>query len=107
MKTQKYYYGIFREEAGAVTVSIPDVDICETFGATWDEAYENAIDALAGCLSVPETTVRPRSEKTELEAANPGAQIVPVPVRPPSCGKLRGDETHQHQHLEKSTVRNR
>lgn len=78
--TEKYFYGIFKEEDGAVTVSIPDVQICETFGASWEEAYENAVDALAACLSVPETTVMPRSSKKELEARHTDGQIIPVPV---------------------------
>lgn len=78
---EAFYYGVFREDPdGRVTVSIPDVDVCETFGDNWDEAFENAVDALAGCLSVPETTARPRTAKHDLEAVNPGAQVMPVPV---------------------------
>jgi predicted RNase H-like HicB family nuclease len=78
---QKYYYGVFQtDDNGIVTVSIPDVEICETFGDTWEEAYENAVDALAGCLSVPETITHPRTPKADLEKQHPGAQIIPVPL---------------------------
>jgi|GEM_PF-480686 len=78
---EKFYYGIFKKDPeGNVTASIPDVEVCETFGGTWEEAYENAVDALAGCLSVAETTVHPRTPKADLEKQYPGAQIIPVPV---------------------------
>jgi len=77
----KFYYGVFREDPGGyVTVSVPDVEVCETFGDNWDEAFENAVDALAGCLSVPETIVHPKTPKRDLEAINPDAQVIPVPV---------------------------
>ena len=77
---EKFYYGIFTEEDGNILVSVPDVEICATFGASFEEALENAIDALAGCLSVPETIVHKRTSKSTLEKQNPGAQIIPVPV---------------------------
>lgn len=88
---EKYYYGIFQKgDDGTVTVSIPDVEICETFGNTWDEAYENVVDALAGCLSVAETIVHPRTPRTDLQKQFPGAEILPVPVDEKA---LRGYET--------------
>jgi predicted RNase H-like HicB family nuclease len=78
---EKYYYGVFQtDDNGIVTVSIPDVEICETFGDTWEGAYENATDALAGCLSVQETIIHPRTAKADLEKQYPRAQIIPVPV---------------------------
>ncbi|MCD6561785.1 MAG: type II toxin-antitoxin system HicB family antitoxin, partial [Deltaproteobacteria bacterium] len=70
----------FKKEGDNVLVSIPDVEICETFGKTWNEAYEMAVDALAACLSEPETIVHPKTAKEDLAAACPNAEIVPIPV---------------------------
>lgn len=75
-----FYYGIFTKEDDNVLVSIPDVEICETFGKTWDEAYEMGIDALAACLSEPETILHSKSSREKLQEDNPGAEIVPIPV---------------------------
>jgi len=77
---EKYYYGIFTEEGKNTLVSIPDVEVCETFGATFDEAYENAVDALAACLSVPETIIHGKTSKIVLGKRYKNAQIIPVPV---------------------------
>ncbi len=75
-----FFYAVFTKEDDNILVSIPDVEICETFGKTWDEAYEMGVDALAACLSVPETIIRPKSPKEQLQKDNPGAEIVPIPV---------------------------
>ena len=75
-----FFYAVFTKENDNVLVSIPDVEICETFGKTWDEAYEMGVDALAACLSVPETIVHPKSSKEQLEKDHPGSEIVPIPV---------------------------
>ncbi len=48
---EKFYYGAFREEEGKILVSVPDVEICETFGDNHEEAFENAVDALAACIA--------------------------------------------------------
>src|SRR6056297_3088271 len=76
----EFFYAIFIEEEDNVLVSIPDVEICETFGKTWDEAYEMGVDALAACLSEPETIVHPKSTREALQADNPESEIVPIPV---------------------------
>ena len=61
-------------------VSIPDVEVCETFGKTWDEAYEMGIDALAACLSEKGTKIHTRTSREKLQKENPESEIVPVPV---------------------------
>ena len=76
----RFYYAVFQIEDDNTLVSIPDVEICETFGKTWDEAYEMGIDALAACLSEPETIIHPKSSWKQLQALYPGAEIVPIPV---------------------------
>ena len=76
----EFFYAIFIEEEDNILVSIPDVEICETFGKTWDEAYEMGVDALAACLSEPETIVHPKSTREALQKKNPESEIVPIPV---------------------------
>lgn len=46
----KYYYAIFIQTDEAIEVEFPDLPGCVTFGETWEEAYENAVDVLAGWL---------------------------------------------------------
>ncbi len=81
----KYYYGAFKEIPDGVQVDIPDVVACIVDGDTWEDAYANAIDALAGCLSAVEEwpVVSTREEAfKKAESFWPGEafQIVPVPV---------------------------
>ncbi len=47
----KYYYALFKETAECVEVEFPDLTGCVTFGADWDEALQNATDALAAWLA--------------------------------------------------------
>ncbi|NWH04063.1 type II toxin-antitoxin system HicB family antitoxin [Desulfobacter latus] len=76
----EFFYAIFTKEEDNILVSIPDVEICETFGKTWDEAYKMGVDALAACLSEPETIVHPKSTREALQKKNPESEIVPIPV---------------------------
>jgi len=76
----EFFYAIFTKEEDNILVSIPDVEICETFGKTWDEAYEMGVDALAACLSEPETIVHTKSTREALQKKNPESEIVPIPV---------------------------
>ena len=50
------YYALFRSTKNVVEVEFPDLAGCVTFGKDWDEAYENAIDALAAWLAHAEAT---------------------------------------------------
>lgn len=45
------YYAVFRESPGVVEVEFPDLEGCVTFGENWEEAIENAADALAAWLA--------------------------------------------------------
>ena len=76
----EFFYAVFTKEDENILVSIPDVEICETFGKTWDEAYEMGVDALAACLSEPETIVHTKSTREALQKENPDSEIVPIPV---------------------------
>ena len=74
----KHYYAFFHQTKEAIEVEFPDIQGCLTFGDTWEEAYQMAIDALAGCLSVRE--IYPKaSTYEELNGAQPG-ELKPVPV---------------------------
>jgi len=45
------YYAVFTKTDEAVEVDFPDLQGCLTFGDDFDEAYEMAVDALAGWLA--------------------------------------------------------
>jgi predicted RNase H-like HicB family nuclease len=75
----KQYYAIFKRSRNAIEVEFPDLEGCVTFGKDWDEAYENAIDALAAWLAHAQASfVRPPSTHKALEDLN--VELVPVPV---------------------------
>lgn len=75
----KYYYAIFTETEEAIEVEFPDLPGCVTFGGNWEEAYENAVDVLAGWLAHAEQQfVKEPSLHTDLK--NIAGEIVPVPL---------------------------
>ena len=75
----RQYYAIFRKSKNAVDVEFPDLEGCVTFGKDWDEAYENAIDALAAWIAHAEDSfVKPPS--THKALAHLQGELVPVPV---------------------------
>ncbi len=47
----KLYYAIFTKSDNAVEVEFPDLPGCVTFGDTFEEAYSNAADVLAGWMA--------------------------------------------------------
>jgi len=64
----KYYHAIFTKTEEAVEVEFPDLPGCVTFGDTYDEAYQNAVDVLAGWLANAEQQfVRPPSPHETFE----------------------------------------
>ncbi len=75
----KYYYAIFTEAEKAVEVEFPDLPGCVTFGDTYDEAYENAVDVLAGWLAnaEPQFIGKPSSYR---DLKNIAEKIIPVPI---------------------------
>ncbi len=50
----KAYYAVFSITDEAVEVEFPDLQGCLTFGDTVDDAYDMAMDALAGWLEASE-----------------------------------------------------
>jgi predicted RNase H-like HicB family nuclease len=75
----KQYYAIFKRNKNAIEVEFPDLEGCVTFGKDWDEAYENAVDALAAWLANAQASfIKPPSTHKALE--NLKAELVPVPI---------------------------
>ena len=50
----KFYYAVFERDNEGYLVSFPDLQGCNTFGTTMEEAIEMAEDALAGWLEASE-----------------------------------------------------
>jgi predicted RNase H-like HicB family nuclease len=75
----KRYYALFKKSDAVVEVEFPDLEGCVTFGEDWDEAYENAIDALAAWLAHAQANfVHSPSQHNAL--AHLQGELVPVPV---------------------------
>ena len=55
----KGYYAVFENSTDAVDVHFPDLPGCQTCGENMDEAFDMAVDALAGWLEVAETQFIP------------------------------------------------
>ena len=51
-KNQNFFYAVFKETEEGVEVDFPDLNGCLTSGDTWELAFENASDALAGWWSI-------------------------------------------------------
>ena len=75
----KKYYAIFKKTSEATEVEFPDLEGCVTFGKDYDEAYNNAIDALAGWMAYaePQFIVNP---STYEEIKPRKGMIVPIPL---------------------------
>ena len=75
----KRYYALFKKSASAVEVEFPDLEGCFTFGKDWDEAYENAVDALAAWLAHAHANlVNSPSQHGALDHLK--GELVPIPV---------------------------
>lgn len=75
----KYYFAKFTRKRGQVEVKFPDLAGCVTFGKSWEEAYENAVDVLAGWLANAETQfIKTPSSKKKLEGGK--GELIPIAV---------------------------
>lgn len=78
----KHYYALFKKTSEAIEVEFPDLPGCVTFGATWEEALDNARDVLAGWLAhADHTFIKEPSKHHELEHIKKG-ELVPILVDP-------------------------
>jgi len=75
----KYYYAAFEQTQEAIEVEFPDLPGCVTFGDTWDEAYENAVDVLAAWLKNAEKQFIVEPSPYDI-VKNHNGQIFPIPV---------------------------
>jgi len=74
-----YYYATFIQRNGSVEVDFPDLAGCVTFWDTWEGAYENAVDVLAGWLAnADQQFVKGPSSREKLEGL--AEDIITVPV---------------------------
>jgi len=75
----KHYYALFRKTSHAIEVEFPDLPGCLTFGKDWDEAIENATDALAGWLAHADAEfIKKPSTHKELE--NLPGTLIPIAI---------------------------
>jgi len=73
----KHYYALFNKTDEAVEVAFPDLKGCFTFGKDWEEALENAEDALAAWLVHAESEfIKEPSKHHELECLS--GELVPI-----------------------------
>ncbi len=75
----KKYFAIFKKTAEATEVEFPDLEGCVTFGKDYDEAYNNAVDALAGWMAYADSQfiVEP---STYEQLKNRKGLVVPIPL---------------------------
>ncbi len=75
----KFWYAIFTKNHNAVEAEFPDLPGCVTFGDTYEETYDNAVDALAGWLANSEKKfIRQPSRYEDLDKSS--GEIVPIPL---------------------------
>ena len=75
----KFYYAVFNETKEAIEVEFPDLPGCVTFGKTWEEAVDNAVDVLAGWLANAEPEfIKEPSPYVELSTYK--GKIMPITV---------------------------
>ena len=80
----KFYYAVFDKDEDGYLVSFPDLQGCNTFGSTMEEAIEMAEDALAGWLeaSEPEFIKKPSNyEKIAKHFNHENITIMAIQVR--------------------------
>jgi predicted RNase H-like HicB family nuclease len=75
----KKYYAIFKKTVEATEVEFPDLEGCVTFGKDYEEAYGNAVDALAGWMAYAEQNfiIEP---STYEQLKNKKGLVVPIPL---------------------------
>lgn len=75
----KKYYAIFKKTAEATEVEFPDLEGCVTFGKDYEQAYNNAVDALAGWMAYaePKFIIEP---STYEQLKHKKGLIVPIPL---------------------------
>lgn len=75
----KKYFAIFKTTKEAIEVEFPDLQGCLTFGKNYEEAYSNAVDALAGWMAHTENNFKSEPSSYEELKAIKGS-LVPIPL---------------------------
>jgi len=78
----EFYYAIFRQIEDTVSAFFPDLGIPQIRENNWDEAYENAVAALAEWLAEKEmgNFTRPSTYDEVRQKNRNQGEIIPVPV---------------------------
>ncbi|MBU0465575.1 MAG: type II toxin-antitoxin system HicB family antitoxin [Proteobacteria bacterium] len=78
----KGYYAVFEYSSGAVEVEFPGLPGCVTFGHDMEEAYDSAIDVLAGWIELADDEYIPEKNLTfeEVREQFPDREIMKIPV---------------------------
>ncbi len=76
------YYAVFEYSSEAVEVEFPGLDGCVTFGKDMEDAYESAVDALAGWLELADEKFIPEKKLRfeEIREQFPNKLIMLIPV---------------------------
>lgn len=75
----KKYFAIFKKSAEATEVEFPDLEGCVTFGKDYDEAYNNAVDVLAGWMAYADSKFVAEPSTYE-QLKNKKGLVVPIPL---------------------------
>jgi predicted RNase H-like HicB family nuclease len=92
----KYYYAEFKDNDGQVEVEFPDLPGCVTFGEDWEEAYDNAIDVLAGWLAHAEIQFIKKPSQHE-KLINSQGELIPIPVDEKIIQHYQISKIHEEQ----------
>lgn len=76
----KRYFAIFKKTDEATEVLFPDLDGCVTFGKSYEEAYDNAVDALAAWMAYAEPQFIVEPSTYESIKYKKGSTLVPIPL---------------------------
>ncbi len=75
----KKYFAVFKKTKDATEVEFPDLEGCVTFGKDYEEAYDNAVDALAAWMAYAEHQFKAEPSSYE-ELKNKKGTVVPIPL---------------------------
>lgn len=78
----EFYYAVFRQTEKQITIYFPDLGLSEISAKTWEEAFDNSVDALAEWLANTEIkyVTEPSSYEQIQKSLHDSGQIVPIPV---------------------------
>jgi predicted RNase H-like HicB family nuclease len=67
---QEFEINYFQDEDGVFTAEVPGIPGCVASGATLEEAYRNAVDAIESCLEARQKISVPATAKLQYHGLN-------------------------------------